>query len=62
MTGHVLRTGMPVAIVRHGKTLLLAPENGTAVRMANLRRRKLIRGDAASLVNARVGKWREPQG
>lgn len=57
----VLYTGVPIAIERRGKRLLLAPERGTMSRIANLKRRKLIRGDAQSLVNAKVGKWREPE-
>jgi hypothetical protein len=57
----VLHTGVPVAIERRGKRLLLAPERVTTSRIANLKRRKLIRGDAESLVNAKVGKWREPE-
>ena len=57
----VLHTGVPVAIERRGKRLLLAPDRSTTARIANLKRRKLIRGDAESLVNAKVGEWREPR-
>lgn len=54
----VIETGVPVAIERRGKTLLLIPEV-PASRLARLKRRKLIRGTPESLVNIRVGKWRE---
>lgn len=54
----VLETGVPVAIERRGKTLLLSPR-APASKLARLRRRKLVRGAPASLVNARAGTWRE---
>lgn len=54
----VLKTGAPVAIERHGKTLLLVPEE-RPLKLRQLRRRKLIKGAPESLVNAKVGEWRE---
>jgi hypothetical protein len=57
----VLESGIPVAIERRGKTLLLVAEAAGKPRLAALKRRKLIKGDAADLVNAGVGEWREPK-
>jgi hypothetical protein len=54
----VLETGVPVEIERHGRKLLLAPE-AKSLRLARLKRRKLIKGPAESLVNEQVGEWRE---
>jgi hypothetical protein len=56
----VIETGVPVAIERRGKTLLLTPQ-APAPRLARLRRRKLIRGAPGLLVSVKAGKWREPQ-
>ena len=56
----VLESGVPVAIDRNGRTLLLVPQE-PASRLARLPRRKLIRGDPLALVNAKVGTWREPR-
>jgi len=58
----VLVTGVPVSIERHGKTLLLSPaaQNKQAKNL-KLKRRKLINGDAESLLTEKVGEWREPQ-
>lgn len=55
---HVLATGEPVEIERHGKRLLLVPEQG-AGKLARLRRRPLIVGDAASLPEEKVWEWDE---
>ncbi|MBI2286305.1 MAG: hypothetical protein HYU79_02380 [Nitrosomonadales bacterium] len=57
----VLESGVPVAIERRGKTLLLVAEAAGGGRLAALKRRKLIKGDAADLANTRVGEWREPE-
>lgn len=58
----VLETGAPVTITRKGKTLLLATDTqGATLKLSRLKRRKLFRGSAESLVNARAGKWREPK-
>jgi hypothetical protein len=54
----VIETGVPVAIERRGKTLLLAPQEPTP-RLARLRRRKLIKGAPGSLVDVKAGRWRE---
>lgn len=54
----VLETGVPVAIERRGRTLLLAPQAGPS-KLARLKRRKLIKGDPKSLVDVKAGKWRE---
>lgn len=56
----VLETGVPVAIERRGKTLLLSPR-APASKLARLRRRKLVKGAAESLPRARPGTWREPR-
>ena len=56
----VIETGVPVAIERRGKTLLLAPQE-PARRLARLRRRKLIKGTPSRLVGVKAGKWREVQ-
>lgn len=56
----VLRTGVPVAIQRRGRTLLLSPASAPS-RLARLKRRKLIRGKPEALVNVKVGEWREPK-
>lgn len=54
----VLETGVPVAIERRGKTLLLsaqAPES----KLTRLTPRKLVRGASEALVKVKVGAWRE---
>lgn len=56
----VLETGIPVAVQRHGKTVLLAPQT-TVPKLSKLKRRKLINGDPESLVDAKAGQWREPR-
>lgn len=56
----VLETGIPVAIERRGKTLLLTPQDAGS-KLARLKPRKLIKGRAEALVNAKVGTWREPR-
>ena len=58
----VLVTGVPVSIERNGKTLLLSPAiQAKQTKRLKLKRRKLINGDAGSLVTEKVGEWREPQ-
>jgi hypothetical protein len=54
----VLKTGVPVAIRRRGKTLLLTPPIATP-KLARLKRRKLVRGAPEALVDAKAGTWRE---
>lgn len=54
----VLETGVPVAIERRGKTLLLTPQ-ATASKLARLKPRKLVQGASESLVKVKVGTWRE---
>lgn len=56
----VLETGVPVAIERRGKTLLLAPQ-AVVPRLARLKRRKLVKGGPESLLNVKAGTWREPR-
>jgi hypothetical protein len=56
----VLETGIPVAIERRGKTILLTPQ-ATAPKLSRLKRRKLIKGDPGSLVDVKAGQWREPR-
>jgi hypothetical protein len=55
----VLETGVPVAIERRGKTLLLTTE-ATGSKLARLKRRKLVKGTSETLVHAKAGTWREP--
>ncbi len=56
----VLATGTPVRIRRGGRTLTLSAESrqAGAGRLARLKRRKLIAGEAATLWKVKVGKWR----
>ena len=56
----VLKTGVPVAIERGGKTLLLVPEE-RASKLAQLKPRKLIKGSPESLIDVKVGRWHEPR-
>ena len=56
----VLDTGVPVAIERRGRTLVLSAEAPTP-KLARLKRRKLITGSPQSLVGAKAGTWREPR-
>lgn len=56
----VLETGVPVAIERRGKTLLLTPQ-AAGSKLARLKRRKLVKGAPESLVNVKAGTWREPE-
>jgi len=57
----VLESGVPVAIERRGRTLLLVAGDAGKPRLAALKRRKLVRGDAADLATTKVGEWREPK-
>jgi antitoxin (DNA-binding transcriptional repressor) of toxin-antitoxin stability system len=57
----VLESGVPVAIERRGRTLLLVAEDAGKPRLAALKRRKLVKGDAADLATTKVGEWREPK-
>ncbi|OGA06499.1 MAG: hypothetical protein A3D95_12000 [Betaproteobacteria bacterium RIFCSPHIGHO2_12_FULL_69_13] len=56
----VLATGAPVRIRRGGRTLTLSAdaERKGAGRLARLKRRNVIAGDAAALWKVKVGKWR----
>lgn len=54
----VLATGKPVEIERHGKRVLIVPEHDTS-KLSRLKRRSLIRGDAASLPDEKVWEWDE---
>lgn len=59
---HVLDTGEPVIIERHGQRLVLAPEK-PASKLDKLPRRKLFDGDPEELVELKVWderEWREP--
>jgi antitoxin (DNA-binding transcriptional repressor) of toxin-antitoxin stability system len=56
----VLETGIPVAIERQGKTVLLTPQDAPP-KLSRLKRRKLIKGDPQSLVDVKVARWREPR-
>lgn len=54
----VLATGKPVEIERHGKRLLLMPEQGGS-KLARLKKRRLIAGNAATLPDEKVWEWDE---
>lgn len=54
----VLATGEAVEIERHGKRLLLMPEQG-ASKLTRLKKRSLIAGDAATLPEEKVWEWDE---
>jgi hypothetical protein len=54
----VLESGTPVRIRRAGRTLTLSAEGQRASRLARLKRRDLIVGDARTLWKVKVGKWR----
>jgi prevent-host-death family protein len=54
----VLETGVPVAVERRGKTVLLTPVHAPS-KLARLKRRKLVRGDPRSLPEVKAGRWRE---
>ncbi len=56
----VLSTGAPVRIRRGGRVLTLSAGAGGqgARRLARLKRRSLILGDASALWKAKVGRWR----
>jgi prevent-host-death family protein len=54
----VIETGVPVAIARRGKTLLLVPQAPSS-RLSRLKRRKLIKGSAEALVDVKAAKWLE---
>jgi hypothetical protein len=58
----VLVTGVPVSIERNGRVLLLSSATpAKPSKHLKLKRRKLINGDAESLVAEKVGEWHEPQ-
>jgi len=56
----VLATGAPVRIRRGGRVLTLSADAGgkSPGRLARLRRRNLISGDANTLWKVKVGRWR----
>lgn len=56
----VLQSGEPVIIERNGRRLLLSSQEPPS-RLARLRRRALIVGDAASLDTQKVSAWHEPE-
>ena len=56
----VLESGVPLLIERRGKTLLLSPQTPRS-KLAQLKKRKLVNGSAETLMDVRVGTWREPR-
>jgi prevent-host-death family protein len=54
----VLATGEPVEIERHGKRVLITPEQG-AGKLSRLKKRTLIKGDVATLPDEKVWEWDE---
>ncbi len=55
----VLKTGVPVEIVRNGKTALIVSGEGQISKLSRLKRRKGIIGDPDALVDIKVGTWGE---
>lgn len=60
----ILATGAPVRILRGGRVLTLAadPRHKRPPRLARLKRRNLISGDASGLWKVRPGRWRGRKG
>ena len=56
----VLSTGAPVRIRRGSRILTLSADDlpATSRRLARLKRRNLISGDAGNLWKVKVGRWR----
>jgi hypothetical protein len=56
----VLATGAPIRIRRGGRVLTLSTDTlgRSPGRLARLKRRSLIAGDAATLWKVKVGRWR----
>ncbi len=54
----VLATGETVEIERHGRRVLITPEQG-AGKLSRLRKRTLIKGDAMTLPDEKVWEWDE---
>ncbi len=56
----VLATGAPVRIRRGARVLTLSADAGgrSPGRLARLKRRNLISGDASTLWKVKVGRWR----
>ncbi len=54
----VLATGEPVEVERHGKRVLITPEQGYG-KLTRLKKRALIKGDAATLADEKVWEWDE---
>jgi prevent-host-death family protein len=54
----VLATGKPVEIERHGRRVLIVPEQDTS-KLSRLKKRSLVKGDAASLADEKVWEWDE---
>ena len=55
----VLKTGVPVEIVRNGKTALIVSGERQTSKLSRLKRRKGIIGDPDALVDIKVGTWGE---
>ncbi len=55
-----LATGEPVRIRRGGSVLTLSTDSAARIpgRLARLKRRSLIEGDAGNLWKAKFGRWR----
>ena len=60
VTDRVLATGAPVRIRRGGRMLILSADAGGKGpgRLAQLKRRDVISGDAGTLWKVKVGRWR----
>ncbi|MGI8738246.1 MAG: type II toxin-antitoxin system Phd/YefM family antitoxin [Gammaproteobacteria bacterium] len=57
----VLQTDVPVEIERNGKNVVIMPANAVTSKLTNLKPRKGIVGDPDTLVDVKVGEWREPR-
>lgn len=57
----VLQTGVPVEVERNGKKVVIMPANAATSKLTNLKPRKGIVGDPGTLVDVKVGEWREPR-
>lgn len=60
VAARVLSTGAPVRIRRGARVLTLSADAGgkDASRLARLKRRRLIAGDAGTLWKVKAGRWR----
>ena len=53
----VIRTGKPLAIKRHGKTVLISVEGSGQSKLKKLKRHHAIKGSPDELVDLKVYEW-----